>query len=77
MSGFESQSAYMAKYKVGDQIEVTQFVRKGVEYAGRRGFVEIVETRGRYTVLLFKSVYNGISMPECTIDVREINIRKV
>ena len=67
----------MAKYKVGDQIEVTQFVRKGVEYSGRRGFVEIVETRGRYTVLLYKSEYNGISMPECTLDVKENNIRRV
>ncbi len=66
----------MAKYRVGDQIVVTQFVQKGVEYAGRIGFVEIVETRGRYTVLLYKTTYNGIEVPECTIDVKENNIRK-
>lgn len=67
----------MAKYKRGDQIEVNQFVQKGIEYSGRRGFVEIVETKGRYTVLLYKSNYNGIDMPECTLDVKEANIRKV
>lgn len=66
----------MAKYRVGDQIVVTQFVQKGVEYAGRTGFVEIVETRNRYTVLLYETTYNGIRVPECTIDVRENNIRK-
>ncbi|AXH69703.1 hypothetical protein HWB79_gp108 [Streptomyces phage LukeCage] len=66
----------MARYRVGQQIVVTQFVQKGVEYAGRRGFVEIVESRGRYTVLLYETEYNGIKVPECTIDVRENNIRK-
>jgi hypothetical protein len=66
----------VAKYRVGDQIVVNQFVQKGIEYSGRRGFVEIVETRGRYTVLLYKTKYNGIDVPECTIDVKENNIRK-
>ncbi|QJD50918.1 hypothetical protein KNV00_gp101 [Streptomyces phage Bmoc] len=66
----------MAKYRVGQQIVVTQFVQKGVEYSGRRGFVEIVETRGRYTVLLYETTYNGMKVPECTIDVKENNIRK-
>lgn len=66
----------MAKYRVGDQIVVTQFVKNGIEYSGRRGFVEIVERKGKYTVLLYKTAYNGIEVPECTIDVKEDNIRK-
>lgn len=62
----------MAKFRVGEQIVITQFVKDGVEHAGREGFVEIVESRRRYTVLLYKTD----RQPECTLDVREYNIRK-
>ncbi len=58
--------------KVGDQIVVAQFVKNGVEYSGRKGFVEIVQSRKRITVLLYKTD----SMPECTIDMKENNVRK-
>lgn len=62
----------MAKFRVGEQIVITQFVHKGVEYSGRVGFVEIREWRKRYTVLLYKTD----TMPECTLDVKEHSIRK-
>lgn len=60
------------RLRVGQQIVVAQFVKNGVEYAGRRGFVEIVQSRGRITVLLYKTD----TMPECTIDMKETNVRK-
>jgi hypothetical protein len=59
--------------KVGDRIVVAQFVKNGNEYSGRKGFVEIVRTRKRITVLLYKTD----KMPECTIDMHESNVRKV
>ncbi|QOI67513.1 hypothetical protein SEA_BEUFFERT_134 [Streptomyces phage Beuffert] len=58
--------------RVGQQIVVAQFVKDGVEYSGRRGFVEIRQSRGRITVLLYRTD----TMPECTIDMREHNVRK-
>ncbi|AXH49255.1 hypothetical protein HWB76_gp147 [Streptomyces phage Blueeyedbeauty] len=59
--------------RVGQQIVVAQFVRKGIEYSGRKGFVEIAQSRGRITVLLYKTD----TMPECTIDMHERNVRTV
>jgi len=58
--------------RVGDQIVVAQFVKKGIEYSGRRGMVEITQTRNRITVLLYKTK----TMPECTIDMKQNNVRK-
>ncbi|QWT30013.1 hypothetical protein SEA_TUNATARTARE_140 [Streptomyces phage TunaTartare] len=58
--------------RVGQQIVVAQFVKNGIEHSGRRGFVEIVRSRGRITVLLYKTK----TMPECTIDMKENNVRK-
>lgn len=62
----------MAKYRVGQQIVMNPFVRKGIEYTGRRGFVEIVERRKRYTVLLYATKNSR----ECTIDVKEGDFRE-
>ncbi|UUG69449.1 hypothetical protein SEA_SHAM_137 [Streptomyces phage Sham] len=58
--------------KVGDQIVVTQFVRKGIEYAGRKGFVEIVGKGRKITVLLYATDKDR----ECTIDMKWENVRK-
>lgn len=71
--GWEFDSPYVhMSLRVGQQIVVAQFVKKGIEYSGRRGFVEIVRSNGRITVLLYKTS----NMPECTIDMKESNVRK-
>lgn len=58
--------------RVGQQIIVNQFVKDGVEYAGRRGFVEIIRRWGRITVLLYETP----TSKECTIDMKEEHVRK-
>ncbi|QNN99219.1 hypothetical protein SEA_FAUST_136 [Streptomyces phage Faust] len=58
--------------RVGQQIVVASFVKNGIDYSGRKGFVEIRRFGKRITVLLYKTN----DMPECTIDMRENNVRK-